>query len=120
MRRDGVVDRSVDAADHPSVRELGEKPIHGFVESQDALFKQDHRGHRGDGFGHRRDAEDRVPLHRAAVGDGRGAEHVNVGFAAAAHDRNEAGRVAVPDVPGEDVVEARKTVNGEPRAGHGW
>jgi hypothetical protein len=50
--RHRVVDGSVDSAYDASVGKFGQKPFYRLVQPQDALFKEDHCGQRGDRLGH--------------------------------------------------------------------
>jgi hypothetical protein len=97
-----VVDRPLDPAQDPAVRQLGQQPVHRVVEPQPAFLHQDH-GRRGrDRLGHRGDAEDRVAPHRlAAVGPP--ADRLDVHLVPPAHQRDEPGDVAALHVGGHDV-----------------
>ena len=89
LRRHRLVDRRVDPRQHAAVGEFRQEAIDGIVEAQFAFFDQYHRRNRGDRFRHRRDAEQRVALHRLRSADGVMSDGVDVNFAATAHQRDE-------------------------------
>ena len=106
LRRHGVVERAVEARQHPAIGELGQQPIDRLVEAQRALLDQDHRRRGRDRLGHRGDAEDRVAAHRLAAAERLRADRVDVHLAAAADQRDEPRHAAALDVAGHDVVHA--------------
>jgi hypothetical protein len=83
-----------DRFQHATVRELGDPGIDRIVEPDSAIFDQNHRGNRGDRFGQRRDAKDRVARHRRRIAHGRRAKRLDVKVVVAADERDESGRVA--------------------------
>ena len=68
-RRHGVIERSVDAAQHAPVRQVRKPALRRRIQGKSAFLRQHHDGSRGEGLGHRGDAEDRVALHRCVGAD---------------------------------------------------
>ena len=60
----------VDPRQHAPVGEFRQEPVDRIVEAQLASFDQNQRRNRGDRLGHRRDAEQRVALHRLGASGG--------------------------------------------------
>ena len=63
-RRFRIVQRAGRGSQDAHGRELRGPPGNRLIKGEPALFPQRHRRHRGDRLRHRRDAEDRVALHR--------------------------------------------------------
>jgi len=80
-----------------------------------ALFRQDHRGDRGQRLGHRGDPEDRVELHRHRGLAVAPAERLGMGHMAAAGDQHDRpGDHVALDVLPECRREARETLRRQP------
>ena len=118
LRRDGVLERPVDALQHPPVRKLREPPIDRRVEPQNPVLDQHHRHRCGHGLGHRRDAEDRVAGHWRAAPEALLADCLHVDVAPVAHRVRRAGHAPARDVPCHRVVNPPK-LRGEGSGGRG-
>ena len=111
--RHGVVERSVEAAEHPSIGELGEELVHRIAQLEHAVLDEDHgRGGR-DRLGQRGDPEDRISLERCVVVDRLRADHVDVhcvglglGTVVPGDERDEARHLAGLDVAGHELVQS--------------
>ncbi len=109
LGRHGVVEWSVEAAEHASIGELGEELVHRAAQLEHPVLDEDHRRGGRDRLGQRGDPEDRVALERCVVVDRLGADHVDVhvvlGTVVAGDERDEPRHLARLDVPGHAVVQ---------------
>ena len=105
--RHGVVDRAVDPADHTPIGELGQESVDGFVEPDDALLEQDHRGHRGDRLAHGRDAKDGVALDASITVDGRSCRSLGCALHRAGRPRRR-GPSGAPRSTWPDMMSSRR------------
>jgi hypothetical protein len=99
------------------VGQLRQEPIHRLVQPQLAFLHQDHRRCGRDRLGHRGNAEDRVPPHRAAP-ERLLADRIDVDLAAPADERDETGELAARNIAGHDIVHAAKPRPGQSSGAH--
>lgn len=86
--------------------------VDGLVESELALFDQHHGGGRSDGFRHRRDAEDRVVLDRAALAERLHPKRVNILSTVSCDERDESRYLAALDIRSEHAAHRPLGVRG--------
>jgi hypothetical protein len=108
---DGIVERTVDGAQHLAICQLRQPRVDRLVEPKLGLLDQDHGGRRCDRLGHGGDAEDGVAPHRLTA-DRLSPDHVDVHLAPPADQRDETGHFAAFDIAGHDLMHAA-----EPRLG---
>ena len=103
------VDRRFEALEHAAVGQFWQEIVDRIVEPELALLDQDQGRRRRDRLGHRGDAEDGVAPHRGVALERLPADRLDMGLAAPAHQRHQAGHGAARDVGGESMVQARRS-----------
>jgi hypothetical protein len=112
VRRHRIVERAVDPAQDPALRQFRQPFVDWIIEPQPALLDQDHGCGRGDRFGQRGDTEDGVAAHRCVAAECEPADRIDMHLAAAVDQGHEARHMAALDMAGHDLVHVAA-----PRAG---
>jgi hypothetical protein len=97
VRRDGLLQRAVDAGQHPLAGQLGQQLVDRLLEVDDVVLDQDHRGGGEHRLGHRGDPEDRVAAHRHATVESRRADRLDPDVVAARDERDDPRELATLD-----------------------
>jgi hypothetical protein len=84
-------DRAIESFQDLSVSEFRQKRVYRVIESEAALFDEDHRRHRDDRFRHRGYPENRVALHLRTV-QGSCSDRFNVDLIVSAEEGYDAGQ----------------------------
>ena len=76
LRRDGIVERSINPAQYAAAGQFGKPAVGRCVKLNPAVLDQHHHAGRRDRLGHRGDAEDRVASHRGGSPNRLRTDHV--------------------------------------------